>query len=136
VIYSRFRGDGGYDYYETAERRASPARGVGQRVPPGDRRHHARLGVTGADRIELGDIEPRVAALRKLSAAPVAVGFGVKEPAQASAIAAFADAVVVGSALVQRLHAAADPVSEARAFLAPLRAALDAAQHGSKRTSV
>ena len=93
-------------------------------------------GVTGADRIELGDIEPRVAALRKLSAAPVAVGFGVKEPAQASAIAAFADAVVVGSALVQRLHDAADPVAEARAFLAPLRAALDAVQLGSKRTSV
>jgi tryptophan synthase alpha chain len=93
-------------------------------------------GVTGRTGSSSATSNPRVARARKLSAAPVAVGFGVKEPAQASAIAAFADAVVVGSALVQRLHAAADPVSEARAFLAPLRAALDAAQHGSKRTSV
>ena len=93
-------------------------------------------GVTGADRIELGDIEARVASLRKLASTPVAVGFGVKEADQAAAIARFADAVVVGSALVQRLAEAGDPVGAARSFLAPLRAALDATAADAKRTSV
>jgi tryptophan synthase alpha chain len=54
------------------------------------------------------------------------VGFGIKDPAQAADIAAFADAVVVGSALVQRLAEAGDAVAEAGAFIGPLRAALDA----------
>ncbi|MBU6404276.1 MAG: tryptophan synthase subunit alpha, partial [Proteobacteria bacterium] len=60
---------------------------------------------------------------------PVAVGFGVKDAAGALAIADFADAVVIGSALVERLQGggnAADVCARARDFLAPIRAALDA----------
>jgi tryptophan synthase alpha chain len=88
-------------------------------------------GITGADRITLGDVEGRIRELRAATAVPLAVGFGVKEPAQSAAIAAFADAVVIGSALVERLAEAsdeADAVARAKAFLAPHRAALDAAR--------
>jgi tryptophan synthase alpha chain len=88
-------------------------------------------GITGADRITLGDVEARVRELRGATAVPIAVGFGIKEPAQGAAIAAFADAVVIGSALVERLAEAsseADAVARAKAFLAPHRAALDAAR--------
>ena len=46
--------------------------------------------------------------------------------ASAAGMAAHADGVVVGSALVAALAAAADPADAARGFLAPLRAALDA----------
>jgi len=59
----------------------------------------------------------------------VAVGFGVRDAASARAIGEFADAVVIGSALVDRLSGAAsaeDAVGRARDFLAPIRAALDA----------
>jgi len=87
-------------------------------------------GITGADRLNLDPVRERVAAIRRATAAPVAVGFGVRDAASAAAIAGFADAVVIGSALVDRLAGAADAddaCARARAFLAPIRAALDAA---------
>jgi tryptophan synthase alpha chain len=67
-------------------------------------------GVTGA-RTELpASVVAQLAAARAVCAAPVAVGFGVARPEQVAALAAHADGVVVGSALVQRLHeAGGDP---------------------------
>lgn len=87
-------------------------------------------GITGADRLTLDGVRERVERLRAVATVPVAVGFGVKEPEQAAAIARFADAVVVGSALVERIAGAADEAAACRAaaeFLAPLRRAIDAA---------
>jgi len=87
-------------------------------------------GVTGADRLDPAALAQRVAAIRARSAVPVAVGFGVRDAASAAALAVFADAVVVGSALVAALancRAPAETCAAARAFLAPLRAALDSA---------
>jgi tryptophan synthase alpha chain len=86
-------------------------------------------GITGADRLQAPALQERVAAIRARSRAPVAVGFGVKDAQAACAIAAFADAVVIGSALVERLAGATSVQSacaEACGFLAPIRAALDA----------
>ncbi|HEX7112375.1 MAG TPA: tryptophan synthase subunit alpha [Mizugakiibacter sp.] len=86
-------------------------------------------GITGAARLSVADIESRVASIRARSRAPVAVGFGVRDAASAAAIAAFADAVVIGSALVERLAGSAgadEACARARAFLAPIRSALDA----------
>ena len=85
-------------------------------------------GITGADRLSFDAVRERVAAIRSKTSTPVAVGFGVKDAASAREIATFADAVVIGSALVERLAAAksADAVcATARDFLAPIRAALD-----------
>ncbi|HEY2346633.1 MAG TPA: tryptophan synthase subunit alpha [Xanthomonadaceae bacterium] len=85
-------------------------------------------GVTGAHRIDAGSVLERATALRAKSAAPVVVGFGVRDGATAKALAPCADGVVVGSALVEAIADAHDPddaASRARAFLAPLRAALD-----------
>jgi tryptophan synthase alpha chain len=57
---------------------------------------------------------------------PVVAGFGIKDAASAAAMAADADGVVVGSALVAALaEAGADAPARASAFLAPLRAAMD-----------
>ena len=83
----------------------------------------ARLGVTGA-RPSLGaDLAHSVQRVRLATPLPVAVGFGISTPAQARAVAAMADGVVVGSALVDVLHA--EGVSAARRFLGSLRLALD-----------
>ena len=85
-------------------------------------------GITGASKLALDEVRERVAAIKARARTPVAVGFGVKEAAQAVAIAAFADAVVIGSALVESLAGSEDAAAataRARAFLAPMRAALD-----------
>ncbi|MEW9570651.1 tryptophan synthase subunit alpha [Rhodanobacter sp. Si-c] len=86
-------------------------------------------GITGAARLSTADIAARVADLRAHAKAPVAVGFGVRDAESAKAIAGFADAVVIGSALVERLAGAASAeeiAARARAFLQPVREALDA----------
>ena len=85
-------------------------------------------GVTGAARFSAVEIAPRVADIRKRAKTPMAVGFGINDAASATAIAAFADAVVIGSALVARLAEAGDDKGvcvRAREFLTPIRVALD-----------
>lgn len=60
-------------------------------------------GVTGAGSGATADVAAAVARLKSASGLPVAVGFGVKTPQRAAEIARVADAVVVGSALVERI---------------------------------
>jgi tryptophan synthase alpha chain len=87
-------------------------------------------GITGADRLSLETVRQRVATIKTKARTPVAVGFGVKDAASARSLAEFADAVVIGSALVERLaESASDDAAcaAARDFLAPIRAALDLA---------
>jgi tryptophan synthase alpha chain len=79
-------------------------------------------GITGKQQAALGSIEQAVARLKVATSLPIAVGFGVRTPEQASAIAKVADGVVVGSALVELVaqHGtnAAGPVREATRALA------------------
>lgn len=85
----------------------------------------SRTGVTGA-RAELRDeLARETAAVRAVSPVPVAVGFGVSTARQARAAGSEADAVVVGSALVDRLDA--EGVAGALALALELRRALDGA---------
>ena len=64
----------------------------------------SRTGVTGA-RERLSDrVRPMVERVRHCTTKPVAVGFGVSRPDQVSEVAAYADAVVVGSAIVRRIE--------------------------------
>ena len=86
-------------------------------------------GITGAGRLSTSDIAARVADIRSRAKAPVAVGFGVRDAQSAKDIAGFADAVVIGSALVDRLSGAAtahEIAARAQDFLQPIRTALDA----------
>ena len=64
-------------------------------------------GVTGVKSADAGDVAPAVARLRAASGLPVAVGFGIRTPEQAAAVARIADAAVVGSALVDEIESAA-----------------------------
>jgi tryptophan synthase alpha chain len=79
-------------------------------------------GITGQQQAALGSIEQAVGRLKAATDLPVAVGFGVRTPEQAAAIARHADGVVVGSALVEIVghHGAhaADPVRAATRALA------------------
>jgi tryptophan synthase alpha chain len=60
-------------------------------------------GVTGARRSVPAEIGPQVAQVRRATALPVVIGFGVSSPEQARALSPLADGVVVGSAIVQRI---------------------------------
>jgi tryptophan synthase alpha chain len=85
-------------------------------------------GITGADRLDATAAGARLRTIRAQASVPVVAGFGIKDAASAVAMAVDADGVVVGSALVAALAAAADPAdaaARARGFLAPLRTALD-----------
>ncbi len=57
-------------------------------------------GVTGTKSFAEAEVKAALARIRKATHLPLAVGFGIKTPAQAGAIASFADAAVVGSAIV------------------------------------
>ena len=63
-------------------------------------------GITGTKAAVTAEVEAGLARIRKATDLPVAVGFGVRTAEQAAEIAAFADAVVVGSALVQQVEQA------------------------------
>ncbi|MDN5848646.1 MAG: tryptophan synthase subunit alpha [Nitrococcus sp.] len=62
-------------------------------------------GVTGADSLDVDDVAAHVARIRAVTQLPVGVGFGIRDAAAAARIAAVADAVVVGSAIVARIEA-------------------------------
>jgi tryptophan synthase alpha chain len=63
-------------------------------------------GVTGVKEADASAVAPHVARIQAASPLPVAVGFGIKTPERAAAVARVADAVVVGSALVEEVAAA------------------------------
>ena len=88
----------------------------------------AVAGITGANAATAADVAAAVARLKRSTRLPVAVGFGVRTSAQAAAIAAHADAVVVGSAIVETIgQAAADRANDIPARVGALVAGLAAA---------
>jgi tryptophan synthase alpha chain len=64
----------------------------------------SREGVTGEQTELSAGIGEQVSLIRQATETPVAVGFGISTPEQAAQVARHADAVVVGSAIVRRIH--------------------------------
>jgi tryptophan synthase alpha chain len=88
-------------------------------------------GVTGAAQLDVKEIATKVGQVRAATDLPVGVGFGIKDGESAAAVAAVADAVIVGSALVRRIEGLqAQPEripEEVKAFVGELRRAIDGA---------
>jgi tryptophan synthase alpha chain len=83
-------------------------------------------GVTGAGNIDTVEVEKRVNHIKQFTDLPVGVGFGIRDAASAKRVAQVADAVVIGSRLVQEiLDAGADAPARLQALLAGIRAAMD-----------
>jgi tryptophan synthase alpha chain len=76
-------------------------------------------GITGAAEAQAADVGPEVARIKAQTELPVIVGFGIKTPEAAQAIAGVADGCVVGSAIVAQI-AAGKPVDDIKAFVAGL----------------
>jgi tryptophan synthase alpha chain len=87
----------------------------------------SREGVTGARDSIAETLDEKLAAIRAQADLPIAVGFGISSPAQARAVARFADAVVVGSAIVDligKVGDAPDFSDQISNFVAPIASAV------------
>jgi tryptophan synthase alpha chain len=84
-------------------------------------------GVTGASNLDVNDVSTRISNLRSQIRLPIGVGFGIRDAQTAKSVAAIADAVVIGTRLVQEIEDAPADQAEARvgALLSGIRAALD-----------
>ena len=64
-------------------------------------------GVTGAGHLDTAEVAARLAEIRRHVSLPIGVGFGIRDAASAQAIAAHADAVVIGSRIIEEIEARA-----------------------------
>jgi tryptophan synthase alpha chain len=85
-------------------------------------------GVTGAGHLDIGAVEQMLPRIREHVRVPVGVGFGIRDAATAQAVGRVADAVVIGTRIIQLIEAQPrDRVTAtATAFLREIRTALDA----------
>jgi len=90
--------------------------------------HVSLKGVTGAGHFDITAVQDMIPRIKAHVRLPVGVGFGIRDGATARAVADVADAVVIGSALVQLLEGASrdDAPRVAGEFVAGIRSALDA----------
>lgn len=85
-------------------------------------------GITGANSLDEAGLAGPVREIRAHSDLPIAVGFGIKNAENAAAVAGLADAVVIGSALIEQVQNAGsrdEACEQAMGFLAPIRDAMD-----------
>ncbi|MEI9891570.1 MAG: tryptophan synthase subunit alpha [Caulobacteraceae bacterium] len=92
-------------------------------------------GVTGVKEADADAIRPAVQRVKAASNLPVAVGFGVRTPERAAAVAQIADAVVVGSALVDEIAAALDKGEDPVPKVLARARSLAQAVHDSRQTA-
>ena len=84
-------------------------------------------GVTGSGSLDLDEVAARIPRIREKAGMPVGVGFGIRDGATAARIAAVADAVVIGSRIIEEIEQAPPGQAPARvqAFVSGIRAAMD-----------
>lgn len=82
------------------------------------------VGITGERKAISGQVADLVKRLRTMTALPLCVGFGVSTPEQVREMAALADGVIVGSALVKKLENPATAVADVAALVRDLSAPL------------
>lgn len=87
-------------------------------------------GITGAAGLDVASIAAKIPTIRRHTDVPIGVGFGIRDAASAVAVAEFADAVVIGSRIIEAIEQAPDggAVAAVETFVRDIRAALDAAR--------
>ena len=85
-------------------------------------------GVTGAAHLDFAEVSSRIPTIRAATRLPIGVGFGIRDAQSAREVARTADAVVIGSRIIQEIEAGTPEhaVARVKAFLKPIRQALDA----------
>jgi tryptophan synthase alpha chain len=84
-------------------------------------------GITGASNIDLSDVAARIPKIRAATRLPIGVGFGIRDAESARRVAQTADAVVIGSRIIQEIEEAGpdQAVARVKQLLIPIRKALD-----------
>lgn len=84
-------------------------------------------GVTGSGNLDLEEVARRIPQIQKIVGMPVGVGFGIRDAASAKKLGAVADAVVIGSRIIEEIESATpeEAPAKVRTFLREIRAALD-----------
>ena len=84
-------------------------------------------GVTGAANLDMADVAAHLPKIRAASNLPIAVGFGIRDAESARRMAREADAVVIGSRIIQEIEMAGPDkaVERVKQFLRPIRLAID-----------
>lgn len=87
-------------------------------------------GVTGAGHLDLDEVARRIPAIRARVGMPVGVGFGIRDAESARRVAQVADAVVIGSRIIEEIErsSAETLAANVSGFLKTIREALDAPQ--------
>lgn len=86
-------------------------------------------GVTGSANLDIADVTEKLSVLKEYLTIPIGVGFGISDAAAAKAVAAVADAVVIGSRLVKEAEAGEEGLADRLTdFLTGIRAAMDTAR--------
>ncbi|MDD5298499.1 MAG: tryptophan synthase subunit alpha [Rhodocyclaceae bacterium] len=87
-------------------------------------------GVTGAGNLDFDDVARRIPHIREMVGMPVGVGFGIRDAESARRIAATADAVVIGSRIIEEIERSPreEVCARVEAFLRGVRAAMDGGQ--------
>ncbi|HEY4374677.1 MAG TPA: tryptophan synthase subunit alpha [Burkholderiales bacterium] len=84
-------------------------------------------GVTGSATLDTSEVAKRIPLIKKYADIPVGVGFGIRDAATAQAVAEVADAVVIGSRIIQEIEASkpGQEVDNVKAFMSGIRKAID-----------
>jgi tryptophan synthase alpha chain len=92
-------------------------------------------GITGAGHLDVAAVAARLPAIRARSGLPIGVGFGIRDAASAQAVAKIADAVVVGSRVIEEIEAAGPQRAPqaVETFVGGLRKAIDEVRGGAAR---
>jgi tryptophan synthase alpha chain len=84
-------------------------------------------GITGAGHIDFSEVTSKIPRIRAATKLPIGVGFGIRDAESARRVAQTADAVVIGSRIIQEIEDAGpdQAVARVKRLLAPIRKALD-----------
>ena len=91
-------------------------------------------GVTGAGHLNVGEVAARIPLIRQRAGMPIGVGFGIRDQESARRIAEVADAVVIGSRIVEEIESAPreEVVGRVGTFLRGIRQAMDSIEEGGR----
>ena len=85
-------------------------------------------GVTGAANIDLTEVAAKLPHIKSVVKLPIGVGFGIRDAETAKSVARIADAVVIGSRIIQEIEnsTTSDVLANVSTLLSGIRAAMDA----------
>ena len=97
------------------------------RVASGYLYYVALKGITGAGHLDTADVAAHLPGIRAATELPIAVGFGIRDAESARRVGELADAVVIGSRIIEQIETAGPEraVAQVKSFLSSVRAALD-----------